>query len=90
MGYICVTCSHPCSGSFSASHLRPLCLLVYCFSAPLGIMFNNSAIFISAVRRVSLIVAKSTFGVGCFNAYTKSRAANVDALADDTLDVFTF
>ena len=64
MVYLCVTCVRPCSSSFSASHCSLLCLLVYCLYAPLGIMLNNSAIFLSAVLFVPLIVTKGAFDVG--------------------------
>ena len=49
VGYLCVTCACPCSVSFSTSHRRPVFLLVNCCSAPLGMMLNNSARFLSAV-----------------------------------------
>ena len=44
VGCRCVICGQHWSGSISTSHCPPLCLLVYCLSAPVGIILNNSEI----------------------------------------------
>ena len=87
-GYLFITFAHTCSVFFSTSLSLPLCLLVDCCYDTLGITFNSSASFISSVLCVSFIVAKGVFGVVCFNASTKSGAANVLVSADGTLGIF--
>ena len=61
----------------------------FCY-ATLGITLNSSARFLSVVWCVSFILAKVVFDVGCFNASTKYRDANVAVSSDDTLGIFAF
>ena len=70
VGYQFIICDKSWYGSISTSNRHPLFLLVGFFSAPLGIILNNSARFISAIWCVSLIFAKGEFRVGFCNAST--------------------
>ena len=89
-GYLCITCSRAFYGSFYTPHQIPLCLLVHCCYATLGMTLNNSSRFLSVVWFVSFIGAKGAFGVGYFNASTESRSSDVAVLADDTIGIFTY
>ena len=84
--YLCV----PLVWYISSSLRRPLFLLFYCCSAPLGMKMNNYTRFINDVWCVSLIFAKLAFAIVIFNASANSHAANVVALVENTLSILKF
>ena len=86
LGYLCITCSD----FFSTFFRLTLCLFVDFCSDTLEMTLNSSSRFLIVVLCVSCIASNVAFGVGFFDASTKSCADNVPASAYDTLGVFTF